>query len=355
MLHVFEQSRGGPILGVQQETRHLQDVLRRGPLPGLIIQVGHVEAAKKLNGKLLPHHAYVIVVQKEVMHNEPVVPPLLLLLLRLCPFFVVSRTANISEGMHFALWNLGLIQGQLVEVKGVQLEGISDTLHANVVYEAALIFDLLGNQPCEGLTDQNLAPVELRALFEAHSQVDVGTEVRGVNLELRAYGTLDGPAAVKTEAHAHAVVREALCKLGVLTVLLEQRGGVDVGDYLDERDQGHVREALLLAGAVLREAPGQEEGVPDVLVGAAEVLVDAGVHHARNAVDEDHNLILQDLGGVSEVAYVAKTEDPLHPPTRDHGVQSRAGLPLHVLADDLGASLAEAKGQQRADLDDRLL
>mmetsp|Transcript_10788 Transcript_10788/g.31943 ORF Transcript_10788/g.31943 Transcript_10788/m.31943 type:complete len:219 (+) Transcript_10788:821-1477(+) len=103
------------------------------------------------------------------------------------------------------------------------------------------------------------------------------------------------------------------------------------------------------------QAPREEEGVPNVLVGAAEKLMDAGMHHVRDPVDEDHDLVLQDLGRVGEIPDVAETEDGLHAPPGDHGVQRRAVAALHVEADDLGAGLAEPQGEQRADLDDRFL
>mmetsp|Transcript_101202 Transcript_101202/g.241298 ORF Transcript_101202/g.241298 Transcript_101202/m.241298 type:complete len:306 (-) Transcript_101202:1267-2184(-) len=103
-----------------------------------------------------------------------------------------------------------------------------------------------------------------------------------------------------------------------------------------------------------RQPPGQKEGLPDVLVWIAEELVDAGVNHGCNSVDEDHDLILKNFGGICEVADVAEAKNRLNSAPWDHGIQSRAVAAAHVLANDLSARLSKAQCQQGPDLDDGL-
>mmetsp|Transcript_23805 Transcript_23805/g.54386 ORF Transcript_23805/g.54386 Transcript_23805/m.54386 type:complete len:224 (+) Transcript_23805:706-1377(+) len=137
-------------------------------------------------------------------------------------------------------------------------------------------------------------------------------------------------------------------------VLGQQGRLVDLGYYLNEGYQCHVGQAPLLLLAVPRQAPREEECVPDVFVGTAEELIDYRMDYTCDAVDKDHDLVLQNLSSVCEVPDVAEAEDGLHSPPGYHGIQRGAVSALEVLPDDLCTGLAEAQRQKRANLDDGL-
>lgn len=58
----------------------------------------------------------------------------------------------------------------------------------------------------------------------------------------------------------------------------------------------------------LRQLPHQQECIPNILIGSASMQRNLHVHNACNGVDKLHDLLLQDLCGVRELAYVAKAK-----------------------------------------------
>merc|ERR1712194_478780 len=83
LLHEPEQGSGGSILRGKKEARGLEHVLGNGPLPSLIVEVRHVEAAEELFGELGTHCLDINVILKERVHLEIFRPPFILLPLEL--------------------------------------------------------------------------------------------------------------------------------------------------------------------------------------------------------------------------------------------------------------------------------
>mmetsp|Transcript_97145 Transcript_97145/g.270310 ORF Transcript_97145/g.270310 Transcript_97145/m.270310 type:complete len:403 (-) Transcript_97145:1439-2647(-) len=160
---------------------------------------------------------------------------------------------------------------------------------------------------------------------------------------------------MQAEAHLHSVLGQALQQARVIAVDCKHPGLVYLSHDLDEGHDGHVRKFRLLLWRNPRQPPDDEEGVTDVLVGGPVEVVNATMHDLTNLVDEDHDLLLQDLGGEREVADVAKADDGVHLVPGHHRVNPGAVPALHVLPDDLGAGFSEAQGQQATQLDDGLL
>mmetsp|Transcript_121044 Transcript_121044/g.349723 ORF Transcript_121044/g.349723 Transcript_121044/m.349723 type:complete len:252 (-) Transcript_121044:1011-1766(-) len=138
-------------------------------------------------------------------------------------------------------------------------------------------------------------------------------------------------------------------------VLGQLRRLADVSHELRQRNDRHVGELRALFRRVAGEPPREEERATYVVVGGAEVLVDDSMDDDRHSVHEDHHLVLQSLCDLSEVLEVTQAEYRINVSAWNHGVQIGCIVAFHVLGDDLGPCLAETEGEQRADLDDRLL
>jgi hypothetical protein len=77
------------------------------------------------------------------------------------------------------------------------------------------------------------------------------------------------------------------------------------------------------------------------------------MNYSSDSIHKDHDLLLENFGGVGEISDVAETEDRYDLLPWYDGVHTTRAL--HVLSDNLGASLAEAQGEKRPNVDDRLL
>mmetsp|Transcript_83802 Transcript_83802/g.260419 ORF Transcript_83802/g.260419 Transcript_83802/m.260419 type:complete len:235 (+) Transcript_83802:815-1519(+) len=135
----------------------------------------------------------------------------------------------------------------------------------------------------------------------------------------------------------------------------EVRGAVDGAQDLGEGDDRQIRHPLRLRPLLLLHAPDDEEGLPVVLVRRPVVLVRHAVDDLCDHVHEGVDLRLQHLGRDGEVADPAHADDAVHPGAGNHRVDGHGLLALHVVSDDVGARLAEAEGEQGAELDDGLL
>mmetsp|Transcript_83807 Transcript_83807/g.260446 ORF Transcript_83807/g.260446 Transcript_83807/m.260446 type:complete len:691 (+) Transcript_83807:56-2128(+) len=325
-----------------------QHIAGHHPLARLVVPVGHGEALKELRREGRAHGDEVAV-RAEGLPDPVVVGPLLVLpdLADLPDLEVVLR-----DPVQLLLLHL---EPHVVEVDGVEPDGLLGTLHRDVVNQAADHRHLVAAEVEHEVRDEDPDPELLRGRLQARRHVDVRGEVRGVDLQLAADGALDGPAAVQAEAHAHAVALQALQQARVAAVLREHAGLVDLSHDLDERQHGHVRELRLLVRGGSGEAPDGEEGLADVLVGCAVEVVDATVDDLAHLVDEDHDLLPEHVGRQREVADAAEADDGVDLLPGHHGVHAGAVAAAHVLAYDLGAGLPEAQGEEPAELDDGLL
>mmetsp|Transcript_52541 Transcript_52541/g.159248 ORF Transcript_52541/g.159248 Transcript_52541/m.159248 type:complete len:303 (-) Transcript_52541:377-1285(-) len=160
---------------------------------------------------------------------------------------------------------------------------------------------------------------------------------------------------MQTKAHLHTEFWQALQQPRMPAVGRQHAGLVDLSNDLDEGHHGHVSELALPLRAVGSQAPDEEEGVANVLVWCTMVVVHAAMHNFTHLVHEEHDLLFEHLSGVSEVPDVAEAYDGINLPSGYHCIHACAGAALHVLADDLCASLPEAQSQEPTQLDDGLL
>mmetsp|Transcript_2480 Transcript_2480/g.5670 ORF Transcript_2480/g.5670 Transcript_2480/m.5670 type:complete len:306 (-) Transcript_2480:167-1084(-) len=79
------------------------------------------------------------------------------------------------------------------------------------------------------------------------------------------------------------------------------------------------------------------------------------MHNLGNLVDEDHDLVLEDLGAVGKILDLAISKNTVHHAAWDHGIDPGGVAPLHILADNLSSSLSKPQGKKTADLNDGLL
>mmetsp|Transcript_54220 Transcript_54220/g.118687 ORF Transcript_54220/g.118687 Transcript_54220/m.118687 type:complete len:250 (+) Transcript_54220:579-1328(+) len=223
-----------------------------------------------------------------------------------------------------------------------------------MVDDATFLSNLNRHEFNDGVGHQNEAAVLLGDGLKSGSHVDVGAQVRSINLELRADGALNGPTTVKPETHADAIVGQPLRKLRMISVLCQQGGFVDLSDDLDEGEQRHICQLLLLRCAVIRKSPGEQKCFTDVLVRIPKEFIDARMNHRCDAVHKDHHLILEDFRCIRKVSDITEAEDRLYPPTRDHGVECCTISSTHVLTNNLCTSLSKTQSQQGTNLDDGL-
>mmetsp|Transcript_43821 Transcript_43821/g.76977 ORF Transcript_43821/g.76977 Transcript_43821/m.76977 type:complete len:253 (-) Transcript_43821:2015-2773(-) len=191
--------------------------------------------------------------------------------------------------------------------------------------------------------------------LKPRGHIDVRRQVRGIDLELAANGTLNGPATVEPKAHLHAVVGHTLQHARVASVLREHWRLVDRGNDPDERHNRHVRQLRLPIHRHAGEAPDKEEGIADVLVGCAMVVINTTMDNLPHLVHKQHHLLFQNLRGIRETSNVAEADDCIHLLPWHHGVDPSTVSTLHVLPDDLSTCLAKAQCKETAQLDDGLL
>mmetsp|Transcript_80074 Transcript_80074/g.248509 ORF Transcript_80074/g.248509 Transcript_80074/m.248509 type:complete len:631 (-) Transcript_80074:970-2862(-) len=245
-------------------------------------------------------------------------------------------------------------QGAAVQIDREEPRGRLGPLQLHVVNRAEVVRQALRASSHKRLAHEDHDPVLLRHGLQAHRHVDVGGEVGGVDLELRADRALDGPAEVQAEAQAHAVFVAPREQRRVLPVLSQLPVAVRGGQDLDEGHDAQLGDLRAELGLVEPHAPDEKEGLPHILVRGPEVLVYNPVHDLRDLVHEDHRLLLQHLRGDGEVLDLAVAVDGLNLPPRDHRVHADVVV-VQVVADNLTASLAEAQREQGTELDDRVL
>mmetsp|Transcript_54683 Transcript_54683/g.144025 ORF Transcript_54683/g.144025 Transcript_54683/m.144025 type:complete len:404 (-) Transcript_54683:1144-2355(-) len=341
-----------PVLSAREHDDSLEQLLGDSPFARLVVLVSHAEAGVELLTEPVAHPDDVhVLVPYELVDVEAVAP---VLRPPLQPVTALPEALPLRVGICGLVTPVD-VDREVIEVEAVQPELLGEAPDAHVVDEPALLPELRGQERAHRAAQEDEHAVHLRRRLELGHQVHVGAQVRGVDLEVRADGPLNRPAGVQSEAHAHAVVGKSPQELRVGAVLGHRRRLVENADDLHGTDQGQVADALMLLFEVIREAPGQEEGVSHVPVRAAVELVGAVVDDTRDAVHKDHDVILEDFRGIGEVPDAAIAEDGLHLPPGDHGVQRGAVTDPHVLGNDPGAGLPKAEGEERADLDDCLL
>mmetsp|Transcript_8445 Transcript_8445/g.26263 ORF Transcript_8445/g.26263 Transcript_8445/m.26263 type:complete len:276 (-) Transcript_8445:1729-2556(-) len=238
-------------------------------------------------------------------------------------------------------------QGAAVQIDREEPRGRLGPLQLHVVNRAEVVRQALRASSHKRLAHEDHDPVLLRHGLQAHRHVDVGGEVGGVDLVLAAYGALDGPAAVEAEAQVHAAPgAQALLQPRVEAVGGEDVGAVHPSEDLRKGEDGHVRQPHLLVLGHPSGAPDDQERVAVVLVRGPVELVHDSVHDLGDLVHESHDLLLQHLGRGAEVADPDAAHDAVHARALEHRVHAAVGA-LHVLADDVGARLTEAKGEER--------
>mmetsp|Transcript_31942 Transcript_31942/g.71915 ORF Transcript_31942/g.71915 Transcript_31942/m.71915 type:complete len:247 (-) Transcript_31942:1399-2139(-) len=84
-------------------------------------------------------------------------------------------------------------------------------------------------------------------------------------------------------------------------------------------------------------------------------LIDDAVHDLRDLIHEGHDLALEHLGRSAEVPDPGGADYALDARAIDHGINSGTIGAVHVVLNDVRTRLSEAKRQQGAKLDDRLL
>mmetsp|Transcript_125488 Transcript_125488/g.349273 ORF Transcript_125488/g.349273 Transcript_125488/m.349273 type:complete len:380 (+) Transcript_125488:305-1444(+) len=206
-----------------------------------------------------------------------------------------------------------------------------------------------------GLRDQDVHAVNLRRMFDALGDTNIGRQVGGVYLELAADGTFYGPAVVQTATEVHpTILAQPLLQAWVPPVRGKHRGAVHGAKDPCEGHQGHVRQFADLVLLFVR-SPDDQEGVTIVFVRSPVEFVDDAVHDLSYAVHEGHHVSLQHLGGDAEVPYPGGPNDALDPRSLHHGVDAGAVHSMHVVLDNVSTSLAKTKRKQRTQLDDGLL
>ena len=103
----------------------------------------------------------------------------------------------------------------------------------------------------------------------------------------------------------------------------------------------------------LGRAPHDEEGVADVLVRLAPVVVCRPVHDLADGVGEEHHLVLQALHRVRELTDVAVAVRALDLAPAPHQVEVLARRVGEVGRDDLVPRAAEAQLHEADDLGQR--
>lgn len=170
---------------------------------------------------------------------------------------------------------------------------------------------------------------------------------------------------MQAEAHFDFVVWHSLVETSVIGVLPHLPRPFSLAHDLEEADQAHVAELRdfvrwderqlsrlrVFNLRIIIELPYEEKGIADVLVRSALVPVDNAMHDFPDLIHKEHDSLLKHLRCVSELSDVAETK------YSDAFVagQQRVYIVslLHVLTDDLRASLSEAYREQASDLGQR--
>ena len=101
---------------------------------------------------------------------------------------------------------------------------------------------------------------------------------------------------------------------------------------------------------ILAKFPYQQECITDIFVRTAQMFIDLFMANCCDLVDKHHHVSFKYFSSVSEVTYIAKTEDSHDLLTRNHHVNN--SRIFNDLTDNLSTSLAKAYSEKRADLHD---
>mmetsp|Transcript_28416 Transcript_28416/g.55674 ORF Transcript_28416/g.55674 Transcript_28416/m.55674 type:complete len:245 (+) Transcript_28416:608-1342(+) len=186
-------------------------------------------------------------------------------------------------------------------------------------------------------------------------QVNVRAKVCCVNLVLRANSAFYCPTTVQPKIHAHSKIWQTLEKLRMMPVFFKYWRSHHVSHHLYDSHERHVCQFLLLFVWMFPATPGQQKSTAQIFARASKEFFAACMHKACNAIDEDQHFIPQHLRDSREMLNITEAEHGLHLPAWKHGVERGATVSLHGLADYFSTCLPKTEGQQRADLDDRLL
>mmetsp|Transcript_38125 Transcript_38125/g.83329 ORF Transcript_38125/g.83329 Transcript_38125/m.83329 type:complete len:207 (-) Transcript_38125:119-739(-) len=177
---------------------------------------------------------------------------------------------------------------------------------------------------------------------ESGADVHVRRQVGGVDLELAADSALNGPPHVKSTAQSDSEIRDPHDQSGVLPIVSQRRGFVDGRDDLDKRHEGEIGEASTVAGVGVNQSPHQQESLSDILVRRPGILIHDAVNYFRDLIDKHHHLVLQDLGGIGKILNVAVAKDAVDHAPRDHSVDTRSVVTLHILPNNLCTGLSKS-------------
>mmetsp|Transcript_7567 Transcript_7567/g.16764 ORF Transcript_7567/g.16764 Transcript_7567/m.16764 type:complete len:238 (-) Transcript_7567:1501-2214(-) len=223
----------------------------------------------------------------------------------------------------------------------VEVSGGVCTLGGHPIHSATQALYLWGEHVVHRVRDEHHAAVRLGCPLQTGGHVDVGAEVGGVDLENRPNGTLDAVPRVQAQPKLGGVAGHAVLHLLAVCKLLELGVVGRLHDNAHKGAQGGVGGGdVALAVAAVGEGPRHEEGVADVLVRGALVLLDGVVDEHGDAVDKVHDVDAEALGTVGEVADVAEPENGVDALARNDGVDVRR-VRAHVGLDDGGAGVAK--------------
>ena len=252
----------------------------------------------------------------------------------------------------------------VIEIDRIQPYRLLTALHSHAVDVPEIRLHVRSQQIVQVLTYQEVHTELLRRSLQPRSHVHVWTEVRCIDLVLRADRALDGPSDVEPESHRNGEIGHAGLEPAVQAVLEHQWVLVYLDEGLHEAKHREIRQdaqvppVLPLYGVglvvervlLLRDLPHQQEGLADVLVRAPAVTVHRFVHQRTDLVHEDQNLLLEHLSHLREVPDIAKAENRAFFLALYHRVH--VSLLDYVRADDLGTRAAEDYRQKRTNFDD---
>mmetsp|Transcript_17831 Transcript_17831/g.51103 ORF Transcript_17831/g.51103 Transcript_17831/m.51103 type:complete len:722 (-) Transcript_17831:1178-3343(-) len=329
LLHHFQQRDGRAILWLLLENL-LQLNLAHGPLAIEVRRHCHPELGEEVGGHPRLDCVHVLAVKVESLAHAVIEELSLAKRARKCDDIAREQTHGLHAAFDSDLVNLA-----------APLPGLGRESIIKVLRQEERRAELL----CRGL--------------QPRSHVHIGGQIRRIDLVFGADGSLDGPANVQT--HAEADLEVAFAKPAadrwVVLVFIEASARavlpLQVNDRFEERDEcvvAHVACARPVWQAALMavDLPHEKKRVTDVLVGCTIPRVRCLVNDGAHLVHVDHDLLLQALGGVGEVANVAKPEHGLNLDTIAHWLN--AAVVGHVHGYDLGASLAEPDLKKLADL-----
>ena len=120
-------------------------------------------------------------------------------------------------------------------------------------------------------------------------------------------------------------IGDSLLHILIQSIFLHLLGFLNFDENLDKGEYGEIGEHIdpphircidgwfqclwVLHDHILMHFPHQQEGVSDILIRRAVVLINSIVYDFRDFVNKDHDIFLKDLCGVSEGADITEPED----------------------------------------------